>query len=296
MELKKIDEKVFFKYKACRTVKDIEWTKDCLKNKYYYFSQPHQLNDPFDCQLKVSLNASKRIIKKWLCKNNKNSDKQLSVEDVQRLVNNSETLFQSYLKDNQTIRSMFHILSLTDKDKDEVMWSLYANYNSGLTIGYKTSLFNIDRKHYALPLKQISVDPNKLLLEGFIFTFGDRQYTYLKKVKYGIDNKHIFSPYSDNKKNYIYSIFHKKENWKTESEFRALLSSANPKDNIKDLRVFYPDDVLAEITFGEKMDKSLMKDFYELVTTSYSTTVKFFIAKVDYENFIIKKIPYEPEK
>ena len=33
MKLKKIDEKVLFKYKACRPENDIKWTKDCLKNK-----------------------------------------------------------------------------------------------------------------------------------------------------------------------------------------------------------------------------------------------------------------------
>ncbi len=292
MKLKKIDEKVLFKYKACRTENDIKWTKDCLKNKYYYFSQPNQLNDPFDCQLKVTVKSSNRIIKKWLRKNDNN---RLTVKDVQRLTETHKSLYENYFNNNQKLRSMFHILSLTDKDKDEVMWSLYANYNSGLTIGYKTSLFNSDRKHYALPLKQISVDPNKLLLEGAIFTFGDRHYTFLRKIKYGIDNKHKFSPYIDNTKNYIYSIFHKKENWKAESEYRALISNATPNDSIKDLRVFYPDDVLSEITFGEKMDKSLMREFYALVINAYSTPVNFYIATIDYEKLIIKKIPYNPD-
>ena len=53
--------KIFYKFKNIN-----EYTIDSIKNKYFYFSTPQQLNDPVDCRTPFCYDATNLEILEWI--------------------------------------------------------------------------------------------------------------------------------------------------------------------------------------------------------------------------------------
>ena len=56
---------ILYKYRSLNH----EYTVESILNKYLYFSRPSELNDPFDCQLSIDLEASDQETLEWIEKN-----------------------------------------------------------------------------------------------------------------------------------------------------------------------------------------------------------------------------------
>jgi hypothetical protein len=61
------------------------------------------------------------------------------------------------------------------------------------------------------------------------------------------------------------------------------------------LKIFYPDETLAEVIFGYRMEKENMNTIKYLIDKLYSNKVNFFVAKPDYETMKIIKEPFTSE-
>lgn len=75
--------------------------------------------------------------------------------------------------------------------------------------------------------------------------------------------------------NAVYALLRKTEAWKEENEYRKIIvDKLNPfhPDNFvpKDLLVFYPDNVLAEINFGYKCNPEMQDVLIKCIKKHYS--------------------------
>ena len=89
-----------------------------------------------------------------------------------------------------------------------------------------------------------------------------------------------------------YNIYHKKECWFSEKEYRAFLAQDRDKTTFKQ-KIYYDDTVLAEVIFGYKADSIRIHDIIGLIKKNYSSfmNIRFFRMEPDYRNFCLKKTP-----
>lgn len=60
-------EKIFYKFKNIT-----DYSLDSMKNRYFYFSIPRQLNDPKDCRIPICYEATDEDIYNWIAHINRN--------------------------------------------------------------------------------------------------------------------------------------------------------------------------------------------------------------------------------
>ena len=89
-QLEPIKNKIFYKYKSVTNDNSFEYLLDSIENKYFYFSRPDQLNDPFDANVPNSYDATDEEIENWL--NNHPRLKALSVSEVRNKINDGSLI------------------------------------------------------------------------------------------------------------------------------------------------------------------------------------------------------------
>jgi hypothetical protein len=138
-----------YKYRSLRTKKDREHTLRILTHNEIYFANCKEFNDPFDCNLHISVNGNPITHKDKLRQLNPGlSEAQIEIQTRKDL--KPENIRKRELKVNNAIRRINEnggIFSMSAKRDNLLMWSHYADYHRGICVEFKTTggkLFGCD--------------------------------------------------------------------------------------------------------------------------------------------------------
>lgn len=265
-----LKNKIFYKYKRIDT-----YTKDSLKNKYFYYSRQEQLDDPFDMYTPVEDLKTDAEIREYF-KRDPEIASMYTVKSFKRKQAASE-FDEEYKKKYVEVSQMFHVLSLTPINDNDAMWALYADNYKGIAIGYKAIDELNGNYSISLGVKREINNQRKFLLEQGPERFYENPdlRIRLRPVEYDISKLKPFNmlctnPYEMLENNYI-----KKPIWSFEKEYRSMIIS--PRHRYEHLKIYYPDEVLSEIIFGFNVSDDIIKDVKNLVSNNYSNrkSIKF---------------------
>lgn len=266
-------ELILYKYKALNT-----YTIDSIAQKYLFFTRATQLNDPFECWYELNFDFTEEQFREYKKKNH--IDEKLTKEKAIELMN-SEEHRQKRLANLKSYR----VLSLAEKSEIDTMWAYYSENYRGLCLGYRA--FSLDESNAKIYIHKPNI---KFCPE--IHTEEKSTFFNLKKIKYQDDGKVKLNLITKENSNIIANnLFIKKECWSAENEYRSVFIF----DDEKDLRIFYPDETLAEVIFGYRMEKENMNMIKYLIEKLYSNQVNFFIANPNLETMTIEKVPFTSE-
>ena len=84
----------------------------------------------------------------------------------------------------------------------------------------------------------------------------------------------------------------KKPIWRFEEEYRSVIIS--PWHRYKDLKIYYPDDVLTEIIFGYETSEEDIRKVVKTLKENYGnySEIKFYKAIPNRNKYIIEKKPF----
>ena len=271
---------IFYKYKSLSTKKDFKYLVDSLVKKYFYFSRPDELNDPFDCFIpKNYVYDSEEDLKTFIARVNANKNNPFPIS-IEYMKNRLET--KQYEKLDYLFANHLHIFSLSDS---------CDNYK-GICLGYKT--ITCDNQI----LLEINSSTARKIYKDWIIQNNNKQYLALEKVYYDNDGSHRFNIFNPDEECMKYNVFHKKSSWLDESEYRIFMHDNIPNfvDDKKGLlnKIEYPDTVLSEVIFGYKMSVHEMKIIYDYVINSYTNKddINFFIVKPNFEKYELERYKY----
>ncbi|MBO4728851.1 MAG: DUF2971 domain-containing protein [Spirochaetaceae bacterium] len=265
-----MDIRTFYKYKTIN-----EYTLDSLKNKYFYYSQQKQLDDPFDMYTPVDILEKEKEIRE-LFKRYPDLAKIYTVDSYRKKQKEAQT-DEDYHKRFLESTQMFHVLCLTPVCDNDVMWALYANNYKGIAIGYKVGK---ESNNYFISLgkKREINHQRKFLLEQGCDRFYENPdlRIILTPVIYDLSKIKRFNLLMDNYEEMLENEFIKKTLWSFEKEFRSVIISPEHRD--KHLKIYYPDEALSEIIFGYKTPDTDIKKVIDLVKKEYANIdkIKFF--------------------
>ena len=147
---------MLYKYKSLSASQNSKYTLDSLKNKYLYFSRPSELNDPFDCQIPVDIQANDKETQVWIDKNKCKMQSGNKFSTIEKFNQEREkgTALKFLQEVSKNITETTHILSLTENELNEVMWGSYGGNYKGICIGYNFKQLNF------IPIKILAEDIN----------------------------------------------------------------------------------------------------------------------------------------
>lgn len=289
-ELEVISEKFFYKYKGVSNDDQYNHLLDALENKYFYFSKPSQLNDPFDMHTNNSYEASDNEIKEWILKHKKINI--LSISDVRIQLKNGNLkikMDEAAEKD----KNNFNVLSLCDNPLNEILWGTYADTYSGLCLCYRAFQFDneiIDNSLvYYIETKN---QENSYVVPPFR-KINEKNYFFLRPVKYDNDGSHLYKVFNknENRKEIEFNIYHKKDIWKSENEYRAILLSHPQYPKVFNQKVYYGDNTLSEVIFGYNINEKKKKEIIKIINENYNN-VSLSIIKPNYKEYRLEKQIY----
>ena len=231
-----------YKYKTIN-----EYTLDSLQNKYFYYSRQEQLDDPFDMYTPVEILKTDKEIRE-LFKRYPDLAKVNTVDSYKKKQIIAQTDEQYHARFFETTQ-MFHVLSLTPIIDNDAMWALYADNYKGIVIGYKAQQEN-NNYFISLGEKRKRNQQRKFLLEQGKDSFYENPdlRIVLKPIVYDISKIKKFTPLMTDYYEMLSNIYIKKPLWSFEKEYRSVIIA--PEYRYKDLKIYYPDEVLSEIIFG----------------------------------------------
>jgi len=192
----------------------------CIINKEIYFANPTEFNDPFDGQ--IDLNHALRDAVGKLA--NKQA---IFGYDVIR----PGDVIRDYAKQQSVIRNL-GIYSLSEENKNVLMWSHYADSHQGFCVGYSYEYVRtskINDVHALLKVDYICGNPFGSLMEDVF----DKILITDKDLK-ALHNKLLLASFKS-----------KAKSWKYEKEYRLISKT-------KGLKPFRP-TMVTEIIFGLNM-------------------------------------------
>jgi hypothetical protein len=230
--------------------------KNIFKDNTLKVTNPKDFNDPFDCNMPyLDENLSlKNIFKNEIKRTQKISSKHYHARMEQQEGFNQQILafeqeikkeFEIFSSDWDIEISKFRILSLTIKKDDILMWSHYANFHSGVVLGFDNLKDIFDNLK---PVKYVYEKESK----NFIVNNFIKKAIRVKNNKENEDKE--INNFVDKIIEFLYI---KKEEWKYEDEYRAIFF--NDDKRIKKLRgieiINFNKELVSEIIFGLNMTK-----------------------------------------
>lgn len=230
--------------------------ENIFKDNTLKVTNPKDFNDPFDCNMPyLDENLSlKNIFKNEIKRTQKISSKHYHVRMEQQEGFNQQILafeqeikkeFEIFSSDWDIEISKFRILSLTIKKDDILMWSHYANFHSGVVLGFDNLKDIFDNLK---PVKYVYEKESK----NFIVNNFIKKAIRVKNNKENEDKE--INNFVDKIIEFLYI---KKEEWKYEDEYRAIFF--NDDKRIKKLRgieiINFNKELVSEIIFGLNMTK-----------------------------------------
>ena len=277
--------KTVYKYRSIT-----DYTLDSLKNKYFYYSRQEQLDDPFDMYTPVDTLKTDEEIKELFRRDPETAA--LHTIDSYKKKQEASEYDEEYHRKFLEVNQMFHVLCLTPICDNDAMWALYADKYKGIAIGYKVEE---DNNNYFISLgeKRIINRQRKFLLEQGTEKFYENPdlRIVLSPVVYDTSKIKKFTPLLTDYREMLVNEYIKKPIWSFEEEYRSVIIS--PEHRYKDLKIYYPDDVLSEITFGYETSDEDIKKVIEIVRENYEnySEINFYKAVPNRNKFIIEKKP-----
>jgi len=250
-------------------------TKDSLEKQYFYYSQPSELNDPFDGKVPGEYSSTADELRSWVRR------VKLSNIDVNKLASDisNNSLREKMEEGNDELQERYLIFCLSSVWNESLMWAHYAGSNSGICIGYNAIY---EKNAFFLRL-----DLNNENLYG-LERNGDCYKAVLVDIKYTKHDNRPYNPFKNNIDAVKNSFFSKEPKWSYEKEYRSILINTTAIKSIKRMR--YLNNVLKEIIFGTTTSKKDMIDIYDLVVKQYSTRVKFYKIEIDEIKMILNRV------
>ncbi|UTY23103.1 DUF2971 domain-containing protein [Treponema denticola] len=294
--------KIFYKFKNIN-----QYTIDSIKNKYFYFSTPQQLNDPVDCRTPFCYDATNSEILKWI-KHAKKMGRLIgenpstfpfnTVDKVKKSIASTGILKRIFENAENNSANKFHLLSLTDDFNNAKMWNHtdYCNNFSGICIGYLSE--QVQQQNFGSYF--IKVKGTVSTRTPYFLKYNSDYYFVLKKVEYDNDRLHCYNPFKEqydknymlnlnsesfNSQNIKYNLFHKTNNWKYENEYRGFYYCIEDDDS----KVYYDENIIESISFGSNASKPDINTIINCIKMNYNNFDKIkFYTVVQINNTIIR--------
>lgn len=279
---------LLYKYKNLADLKSLNYALDSLRNKYFYFSRPSEVNDPFDCQIQIDFETNNEEYEAW---KSRNIIKLGPNNRLHTIEGKNETLNEERTQNGmecvrQRLVEKNHLLSLSEDCLNESMWALYAGNYNGICIGYKIK----NDKNSFIPTKVEFKSEY-----GQIIVPQDVKEIYFEQIHYDNCGDHplrIFSNETPNVDDILYNLTHKKECWNSEKEYRAIIHDTD-YDIIsienKTVKVFYDDNMLGEVIFGYQIPTATRDTIIQMIKENYNSNVKFYLIDADLKNYALVK-------
>lgn len=275
--------KTVYKYRSIT-----DYTLDSIKNKYFYYSRQEQLDDPFDMYTPVDTLKTDEEIKELFRRDPETAA--LHTIDSYKKKQEASEYDEEYHRKFLEVNQKFHVLCLTPICDNDAMWALYADKYKGIAIGYKVEE---DNNNYFISLgeKRIINRQKKFLLEQGTEKFYENPdlRIVLSPVVYDTSKIKNFTPLLTDYREMLVNEYIKKPIWSFEEEYRSVIIS--PEHRYKGLKIYYPDDVLSEITFGYETSEEDIRNVIEIVRENYEnySEISFYKAVPNRNKFIIEK-------
>lgn len=296
--------KTLYKYKTYN-----KWAIDSLKHKYFYFSRPDELDDPFDCKVIPTFeNTTDEEIQSWIDSFSNYQHTTFpykTVSEVRIAIENGE--LDRYFTCSDEIFDKYHILSLCASRINQNLWSLYSDVYKGLCIGY-----SVESDNDQLSLITLFPEKPNPLFRPVVKSHSTEKFCSLSIKEIEYVNTGLYSYnwinqkfYSDNvlllngnesledKKEIARRVIYTKNNfWKVQNEYRVMYNH-DERDYSK---IYYSDNVLKNITFGYRMTKENRKEIYELIEKNYSNfkNIDFNVIEPNFKTGKLKLNVYNP--
>lgn len=122
-----------------------KWTQRIFENNEIYFSSPESFNDPFDSKVTFSYEASrtdrKRFLKQWseMYRPDLSSKERLHYEkSIRKQKLDLQGVVDGVQKNFLVARNRMGVFSMTEDQKNILMWSHYSAEHTGFCIGLQT--------------------------------------------------------------------------------------------------------------------------------------------------------------
>ncbi len=233
-----------------------------LNDQLLRYTQPIDLNDPFEClPKKPSEKEFNEVIKKL---SELLPRMGIPLNENAKILELDKLYCEAYVNVNNDIG----ILSLTKKWNNTLMWSHYTNSHKGFCVGF---------------------DPKDEYFQDYLSNDREKSKT-VKEVVYS--DKRVEIPMELGKKKLEFEPYiTKSTDWKYEEEIRIIstlnLSDKKINGNPVDIHLFkVPHKSIKEIVVGANMDKkeeNLIKEFCS------KNEIQFFKSKISNEHFNMER-------
>lgn len=255
MTLRRIPEPLF-KYLTCGRAKQI------LANRTIRFTQPRDLNDPYEMQLIVNPQS---VIDDFVSDLVARDVEKARAEDIAS--RSIENLVFDMVEDVKKERDSLGVLSLSEVNDGLLMWAHYAQDHKGVAIGLKL---------------EACLMPSNPDGDGLVW-FDD--------VKYGAEKVDFIKE----KKRVWQTLFYKGDEWRYEKEWRIVRSLKKLKHVVKEIYVAELwNSAIDCVILGARMSSEDEAEILDILKAAPDLGhVKVFKAVVRPDTFGLEIIPIE---
>ena len=308
----------FYKYYSIN-----KYNLSTIKEKYFYCSRPSQLNDLFDCRIPIEYkNKTDEELLEWIRYNGGDWLSGLipgynfpynTVEELKQSFNNG--IFEKYFYDTFNSKEIdsFHVFSLTNTYKNQVLWATYTN-NQGFCVEFeatklpelkKINPYINSKAEYGLQVLNFpktrdysySIINNKKYLNLF-----NVEYNFKPIEKFDIisDKYMIASPQSDlvdNLPSITQNLITKNSDWSYENEYRGIFRTYGKEDREFDNKIYYSENIVKSITFANKIQNKDIQDVLDAINeANFNHKIDLYIIKPNYSTKSIERYPITIEE
>ena len=182
------DVDILYKYRDLRE-DNIKYVERIFTHQELYFSKPLDFNDPFDCQPKFSLDATKKEIEHYLVDrypkvfpelNRKQRRAQIKEWQKTNRLSDPDLVMNLEFAHRKKILEESGVFCLSEIPDHILMWSHYSFAHTGICIGFEatahTEFFGLAQEvHYQIeyPVLNIIVDSPDDILKKALLTKAD---------------------------------------------------------------------------------------------------------------------------
>ena len=257
---------------------------EALRECYFYFSKPSEMNDPFDCypiifydSSKCSENELKMFIMEYKGKRESEIDKQ----EIQDLIIEFQDFTSPYSdktkKTSELVNDYLKFFSVSSNPENILMWSYYSDSHKGYCIKIKTEQYD-NCNWIAFKSHQFKkISPQT-------FPVG---YLKLDNVNYSKKKPNPINMFQNDSQSRLYQyILDKFEDWSHEEESR-LLTHPNLMIDPHIQKIYYNPSIIDGIILGYHCSDELKKELHEINHKHYHNKLKFYQANINAHEYQI---------
>lgn len=244
-----MNEQIFYKYK-----KIDKFTYELFLNNEFYYSFPHEMNDPFDCYVYSEYKGEKNDYINFLKRYKGSEEEKIRAYNFFESCNfDPEEIYRKINLPIRNNKSEIALINCFSSVNDSIiMWSHYAEFHKGICLGFKA--VNKDGLLY-FEVEEIVTKSEPDL----------NKHAPLFKVYYSDSFPEPFNGLKDDDKEIFKFLITKYGDWNYENEYRSILWY----DDVKKKNIKFRKDILKEIIFGISTPEAVKNSITELVNKIY---------------------------